>query len=225
MGTGAAAEFMDAGANPFRATVGLRIAPATPGTAVDFRLEIERGALPNSFLKAVEGTVRQTLSEGLCGWQVPDCVVTLTHSGYVPPPPYGWSKYSSSASDFRLLTPLVLMAALRQAGTAVCEPVSGFRLDLPEFSLPAVLITLGRLGARSAPARDDGASCVVEGEIPAGRLHELQQLLPGLTGGEGTLDSWFSRYQQVRGTPPGRPRTDHNPLCREEYLLHVQRGV
>jgi len=225
VGTGAAAEFMDTGTNPFRATVGLRIGPTAPGTAVDFRLGIERGALPNSFLKAVEDTVRQTLAEGIFGWQVPDCVVTLTHSGYVPPPPYGWSKHSSSASDFRLLTPLVLMAALQQAGTVVCEPVSGFRLELPAVSLPAVLSALGRLAARSAPARDDGASCVVEGEIPAGRVHELQHLLPGLTGGEGTLESWFSRYQGVRGTPPLRRRTDHNPLCREEYLLHVQHRV
>jgi ribosomal protection tetracycline resistance protein len=29
----------------------------------------------------------------------------------------------------------------------------------------------------------------------------------------------------VRGDVPDRPRTDHNPLNRKEYLLHVQRGV
>jgi ribosomal protection tetracycline resistance protein len=53
----------------------------------------------------------------------------------------------------------------------------------------------------------------------------LQQQLPGLTGGEGMLESEFSRYQQVPGEFPARPRTDRNPLCREEYLLHLQRAA
>ena len=73
-------------------------------------------------MKAVEETARETLRQGLHGWQVLDCLVTMTHSGYTPPPPYGWSKWSSSAGDFRSLTPLVLMTALRQARTIVCEP-------------------------------------------------------------------------------------------------------
>jgi ribosomal protection tetracycline resistance protein len=52
----------------------------------------------------------------------------------------------------------------------------------------------------------------------------LQHQLPTLTRGEGTLESEFGRYQPVRGAPPARPRTDHNPLDRREYLLQVQRG-
>jgi len=56
-------------------------------------------------------------------------------------------------------------------------------------------------------------------------VHELQQQLPALTGGEGLLECEFDHYQPVRGTIPTRPRTDHNPLDREEYLLHVVRRV
>jgi len=53
-----------------------------------------------------------------------------------------------------------------------------------------------------------------------GRQHR-----PGLTRGEGVLESEFHRYAPVRGTPPIRPRSDHNPLDRKEYLLHVVRRV
>ena len=66
---------------------------------------------------------------------------------------------------------------------------------------------------------------MLEGEIPAARVHELQQQLPALTRGEGVLESAFDRYQPVRGAIPTRPRTDHNPLNRKEYLLHVVRRV
>jgi ribosomal protection tetracycline resistance protein len=54
-------------------------------------------------------------------------------------------------------------------------------------------------------------------------VRELQQRLPALTRGEGVLESRFDSYQRVRGTIPTRPRTDHNPLDRKEYLQHVMR--
>ena len=66
---------------------------------------------------------------------------------------------------------------------------------------------------------------MIEGEVPAARVHELRQQLPALTRGEGVLDSAFDHYRPVAGPPPQRPRTDHNPLNRREYLLHVQRRV
>ena len=33
----------------------------------------------------MEDTVRETLRQGLYGWQVTDCLVTMTHSGYSAP--------------------------------------------------------------------------------------------------------------------------------------------
>ncbi len=66
---------------------------------------------------------------------------------------------------------------------------------------------------------------MLEGEIPAARVHELQQKVPALTRGEGVLEWTFDRYQPVAGTIPTRPRSDHNPLNRKEYLLHVMRRV
>jgi ribosomal protection tetracycline resistance protein len=225
VGTGSAAEFMGHGNNPFRATVGLRLEPAAEGSGVQFGLEVEAGSMPFAFIKAVEETVRDTLREGLHGWQVTDCQVLLTHSGYTPPPPYGWSKWSSSAGDFRNLTPLVLMTALQQAGTVVCEPLNTLRTEVPADCVPALLTLLGRLGATSLTPDLRGPICVIEGEITAGRAHQLQQQLPGLTRGEGMLETQFARYQPVRGEVPDRPRTDRNPLNRKEYLLHVQRIV
>jgi len=225
LGIGAATEMMGTGGNPFRATVGLRVEPGAAGSGLSFRLEVELGSMPPAFIKAVEESIREALRQGLCGWQVIDCVVTLTHSGYVPPPPYGWSKWSSSASDFRLLSPLVLMSALRAAGTVVCEPVTGLRLELPTDCLPPVLTALGRLRASQQTPEIHGDFTVVEGEIPASQLGQLQRQLPALTRGEGMLEAEFERYQAVRDAPPSRPRTDHNPLDRREYLLRVQRGL
>jgi ribosomal protection tetracycline resistance protein len=198
-GVGTAAEFMGEPTNPFRATVGLRIVPAQAGSGVRFRLGIERGALPPAFQKAVEETVHQTLREGLRGWEVTDCTVTLTHSGFTPPPPTGWSKWSSSAADFRNLTPLVLMSALRQAGTRVYEPVHRFHLEAPADTAWSVVPALARLGAVPDPPLTQGSLLTVSGDLPAAQVHELRQQLPALTHGAGVLDATFGYYRLARG--------------------------
>ncbi|WP_329233285.1 translation factor GTPase family protein [Streptomyces canus] len=229
-GSGAAAEFIKKDANPFLATVGLRVDPAPVGSGVAFRLEVELGAMPYAFFKAVEDTVRETLHQGLEGWQVTDCTVTMTHSGYWPRQSHahqGFDKsMSSTGADFRGLTPLVLVEALRRAGTQVYEPMHRFRIEAPANTLGALLPVLAALRAVPQTTETRGDRCVLEGAVPAARVHALEQRLPGLTRGEGELDSGFDHYAPVsHGTVPRRPRSDHNPLNRKEYLLNVTRRV
>ncbi|MEU1011641.1 translation factor GTPase family protein [Streptomyces sp. NPDC005890] len=230
VGSGHAVEFNKKDDNPFLATVGLRIDPAPPGAGVAFRREVELGSMPYAFFKAVEDTVRETLGQGLHGWQVTDCTVTMTHSGYSPRQSHahqGFDKsMSSTGYDFRGLTPLVLTEALRRAGTLVHEPVHRFRLEAPADTLGALLPVLARLGAVPESTGTHAAVCVLEGIVPAARVHALEQRLPGLTRGEGELETAFDHYAPVtRGTVPERPRTDHNPLNRKEYLLGFMRRV
>ncbi len=220
---GAAADFMGGPDNPYRATVGLRVAPLPVGSGVRFGLDVELGSLPYSFIRATEETVRKTLAQGLHGWQVTDIEVVMTHSGFTPPPPYGFSKWSSTAGDFRNLTPLVLMDALTEAGVRVYEPTHRFFLEIPADALGPIQPLLGRLGA--VPLTQDlrGAVAVIEGLIPAARVDELHRQLPELTHGEGVLESSFDHYDPARGPLPSRPRTDHNPLDRRQYLRVVKR--
>lgn len=224
VGSGEAAEHIGKPPNPFLATVGLRVEPGPVGGGVQFRLDDELGSIPlfvykstDAFRTAMADYVAQTLQQGLFGWQVTDCLVTMTHAGY-------WSP-ASTAGDFRKLTPLVLMSALQQAGTVVCEPLHRFTLELPADALGPVMGGLARLRAvplRSAP---QGGVYLIEGEIPAAQVHALQQQLPGLTSGEGVLETAFERYEPVAGDPPLRARFDNNPLNRKEYLLRVVRRV
>ena len=214
-GTGAAVEVIGVAPNPFLATVGLRVDPAPVDAGVSFGLEVELGSLPPAFVKAVEETVLATLQQGLHGWQVTDCGVTMTHSGYWAP--------SSTAGDFRGLTPLVLMAALRRAGTTVLEPIQRFRLDVPADTLAGVLPVLARQGALPFAPTVSGASYLLEGEIRAAAVHDLTSRLPGVTRGEGVVETAFDHYAPVRGAVPNRQRWDDDPLDRKAYLLRVQR--
>ena len=186
-GVGAAVRFKEH--NPYVATVGLRVEPGGPG--VRFRLAVELGSLPLSFFTAVEESVRDELRHGR-RWEVTDCVITMTHSGYFSP--------VTTAGHFRDLSRIVLREALAEAGTRVHEPVLRFHLEIPEGTVSATLPALTRLHAIPHTTTPTGETCVVEGEIPATQLQTLERHLPALTHGEGTLETTFAHY-----TPTPRP--------------------
>jgi ribosomal protection tetracycline resistance protein len=228
-GVGAAFELIGKEPNPFLATVGLRVSPGPVGSGVRFELAVELGSMPYAFFTAVEETVRSALRQGVHGWEVTDVLVTMTHAGYWARQSHSHGTFdksmSSTAGDFRNVTPLVLMAALAAAGTRVYEPMHRFRLTLPADVYGTVLPALTRLRAVPLASSLVGASYVVEGDIPAAQVHALSQRLPTLTRGEGELESAFDHHREVAGEAPSRPRSDHNPLNRKEYLLHVLRRV
>jgi ribosomal protection tetracycline resistance protein len=212
-GTGEATEILHAESNPFLATIGLSIDPAPNGSGIDFRVQVDPRTAPlylyktlDSFTEHMDQYVRATLREGLFGWQVTDCIVTMTKCAYsIPDGPPSRRGPPSTAADFRKLTPLVLMQALERAGTAVCEPVVRVSLETPATTVGAVLAAVARLGGVFEPPSLLGDLSTIEMVMPATRADELQRQLPALTGGEGVLDSDFCGYQPVTGAPPSRP--------------------
>jgi ribosomal protection tetracycline resistance protein len=152
--------------------------------------------------------VREALREGPFGWQVTDCVVTMTRCVYsVPDGPPSRRGPLSTAADFRKLTPLVLRQALEHAGTVVCEPTVRVTLEVPTDTVGAVIPALARLGAAVETPSLQGELSTIGGVLPAALADDLQQQLPALTRGEGVLESSFAGYQPVNGDQPTRPRS------------------
>jgi len=233
IGAGEAVELLHAESNPFLATIGLRIEPGLNGSGMDFRLEIGNRTIPmyvykrrETFAEHMSQYVRQTLQEGLYGWQVTDCIVTMTQSNYSSPDgPASTRGPLSTAADFRKLTPLVVMQALERAGTVVCEPTVRASLEIPTDTIGAVMPALARLGAAVGRPSLQGKLATIETVLPAARAQDLQRQLPGLTGGEGVLESSFAGYQPVSGDQPTRQRTTANPLNVGEYMMHLARRL
>jgi ribosomal protection tetracycline resistance protein len=236
--TGSSVEILQDEWNPFLATVGLRVEPTPPGSGVSFRLDLDRRRLPlylygsaDRFADVIGRYVRDALGEGLRGWEVTDCAVALTDCGYYigdgpGKRPGGGPRLhgpGTTVADFRRLTPMVLMQALAQTGAVVCEPMARVRLEVPVTSLAVVLSALVKLGARVTSPEQDRGLLVVETTLPSARVHDLQRQLPGLTGGEGVLESEPGGYEPVSGEVPTRRRTTPYPLNREEYLMHIAR--
>jgi ribosomal protection tetracycline resistance protein len=215
-GTGEAVELLNTPTNPFHADLGLRVEPAAPGSGVELRVDdgVDPRDAPlyvfktfDSFVERMSEYVRLALAEGLFGWQVTDCVVTVTKIAYSladgPPSRRG---PMPTANDLKKLTPVVLMQALERGGSTVCEPVFRISAEVPTEAIGAVLAALGRLGAGAGTPAQRGELSVLETVLPASSVQDLRRRLPGLTGGEGVIESEFAGYQPVTGEPPTRRR-------------------
>ncbi len=206
--------------NPFRATLALRIEPAPFDAGVGFDVEIENRLLPlyiyktpQAFSAQMKTYVDEALAEGLAGWQVTDCRVTVIDCGYGAP--------ETNAGDFRRLTQLVLAQALQRAGTWVCEPLANVSLEMPTSTTQGVLGTLGRLGGRVTGQFSANGLTRAGAVLPVARVRLLQQQLPGLSMGEGILESRPGGYQPIGEHPPTRPRSTPSPLDRDAWLASL----
>ena len=200
VGSGQAAELLGAPGNPFPAALGLRVDPAPPGSGVAFRLDVDVRSVPmyvykttGNFAAMMTQYVTQALHEGPHGWQVTDCTVTMFDCAYISP--------STTAAHFRKLTPLVLMAALDQAGTVVCEPMIRVSLEIPAETVGSVLAAVARLGGTAGTSALPADLAVLETLLPAVRAQDLQRQLPGLTSGEGVAETSFGGYRPVVAAP------------------------
>jgi ribosomal protection tetracycline resistance protein len=205
--SGEAVELLHAETNPYNATLGFRIEPAPADSGIDFRHDVVHSDVPlylygriESFAEYMAEYVRESLVAGLHGWRVTDCIVTLVQCAYSvwdgPPSRRG---PTSTAADFRKLTPLVLAQALANAGTRVCEPVLSVHIELPMESIGAVLASVARAGGTIEGTSLEG----IEALVPAATVHRVQLELPGLTHGLGVLESDFAGYRPAVRAVPG----------------------
>ncbi|PEA77272.1 tetracycline resistance protein [Bacillus wiedmannii] len=213
IGIGNSVEVMGEKTNPFYATIGFKIERGELNSGITYKLGVELGSLPLAFHKAIEDTVFQTLKQGLYGWEVSDIIVTLTHTGYASP--------VTTASDFRNLTPLVLMDALKHAETCAFEPVNEFELTVPEHAISTAMYKLAAIPATfSEPILNNGFYQLT-GSLPVAKTENFKRILHSFTEGEGIFTTKPSGYTKLKAPFPTRKRVDYNPLNRKAYLLHV----
>ncbi|MFD0559262.1 ribosomal protection tetracycline resistance protein [Stackebrandtia endophytica] len=182
----------------YLATIGLALEPAGPGTGVAYRMGVERGSLPAAFHSVIEETVRGRLQKGPFGWEVTDCRITLTHSGF--------DNALSNGGDFRGLTSVLVRRLLEQSGTRVYEPLHEFVLTFPESHTAAVLPALSAAGASITGHAVTGSRSRLTGTLPASAIHGFEQRLPVLASGDAEFTSHPGDYRLVAGPPPRRVR-------------------
>ncbi|MFC0675010.1 GTP-binding protein [Brachybacterium hainanense] len=180
-------------------SLGVLVEPTAPGSGVDLvvsapllTLPMHVYGTPQGYRSALLGYLAAPLTEGLHGWPVTDLRVTVQESGYPPAGP--------RAVEVRRTVELVVRAAIRRAGTIVCEPVDRFELETPDTTLSGVFGLLGRHGAVPETSRTAGGIATILGTVPAAEVDALRTGLHTAAHGEGVLETAPDHYAPARRT-------------------------
>ena len=64
----------------------------------------------------------------------------------------------------------------------------------------------------------------LDGTVASAKIQGMQQQIPGLTSGAGTMESSFDHYAPADGPLQVRLRAGPDPFNRAEYLLRLRRN-
>ena len=174
-----------------------------------------------AFVGSVERHVRRGLASGRHGWRVTDCVVTLTECAYStadgPPSKRG---PTSTSYDYRQVTPVVGASGARACGHRRVRAGAAGDAEVPTGDATGLQRLLGRWGAEVLSQTGSGELTELEARLVATRLHELQRQLPGLTGGEGVLESRFDRLPASTRRRRAGTSTGELPVAGASVLPH-----
>jgi elongation factor G len=168
------------------------IEPSEPGAGFEFVDRIKGGAIPRSFIPAVEKGARDALEHGvLAGYPVKDVRVTLFDGAF--------HAVDSSELAFKLAGALAVKQALEQADPVLLEPVMLVTLSIPEDTVGDVIGDLNSRRGRPQGMEPAGTMTEVKAEIPMAELLGYAPELRSLTGGQGDYTMEFLRYEEVPG--------------------------
>jgi elongation factor G len=168
------------------------IEPSDPGAGFEFVDQIKGGAIPRSFIPAVEKGAREALEHGvLAGYPVKDVRVTLFDGAF--------HSVDSSELAFKLAGSLAVKQALEQADPVLLEPVMLVTLSIPEHTVGDVIGDLNSRRGRPQGMEPVGTMTEVKAEVPMAELLGYAPELRSLTGGQGDYTMEFLRYEEVPG--------------------------
>jgi elongation factor G len=170
----------------------IEIEPLDPGGGFEFIDRIKGGAIPGSFIPAVEKGVREAMEHGvLAGYPVKDVRVTLFDGSF--------HTVDSSELAFKLAGSQAMKHALEQANPVLLEPIMMVTLSVPEDTVGDVIGDLNSRRGRPQGMERTGAMAEIKAELPMAELLGYAPDLRSITGGQGDYTMEFLRYEEVPG--------------------------
>jgi elongation factor G len=168
----------------------LRVEPAPRGEGFSFHDAVVGGAIPRSYIPAVEKGVVEAMRRGeLGGYPVVDVRVTV-HDGKHHP-------VDSSEMAFKIAGGLGMRAAMAKARPVLLEPIMTVAVTVPKECVGDVMGDLS--GRRGHPLGMEavGDAEVVRAEVPMAEMLTYAPDLRAMTGGRGEYTMEFARYEEV----------------------------
>nr|MDQ2694038.1 elongation factor G [Pseudomonadota bacterium] len=170
----------------------LRVEPLERGAGFEFANQVVGGAIPGTFIPAVEKGVREALANGaIAGFPMQDIRAAVYDGKHHP--------VDSKEVAFVTAGREAFLDAVRKARPLILEPIVNIEVDAPAESVGAITGDLSGRRGRINGTHTRGRMVAIEGQVPLAELDNYQSHLKSVTGGQGAYNIEFSHYEAVPG--------------------------
>ena len=168
----------------------LRVEPKQPEEEEWFVNAVVGGAIPGNFIPAVQkGLVEGMVKGPLAGYTVTDVKSTVYDGRY--------HDVDSSEVAFKIAGARALRDAMMNAKPVLLEPIMNVKVTLPDDCMGDVNGDLNHKRGRILGMGAEGGMQTIEADVPQAELFRYAAELRSITGGRGSFEMDFSRYEQV----------------------------
>ena len=160
-------------------------------TPYEFDEEVVGGAVPKNYFPAVEKGLQESVVKGpLAGYPVVGVKATLYDGSYHP--------VDSSEMAFKTATIQAFKKGFMEASPVLLEPIVSVKVTVPDEYTGDVMGDLNKRRGRVLGMTPVGAgNQIVEADVPMTGLFGYCTTLRSMTGGRGTYEYTFARYEQA----------------------------
>lgn len=158
-----------------------------------FEEKVFGGAVPRNYFPAVEKGVQESVIKGpLAAYPVVGVKATLTDGSYHP--------VDSSEMAFKTASMMAFKKGFMDATPVLLEPIASVKVTVPDKFTGDVMGDLNKRRGRVLGMNSDHhGKQVIEADVPMSELFGYNTDLRSMTGGIGTYEYEFARYEQAPG--------------------------
>jgi elongation factor G len=168
----------------------IEIEPADDGAGLEFVNAIKGGAIPGSFIPAVEKGVGEAMAHGIvAGYPVKDVRVRLVDGKH--------HDVDSSEMAFKIAGSMAFKQAMEEADPVLLEPIVRLTVSCPDDVVGDVIGDLNARRGHPLGMEPKGSATEVKAEVPMAEVLDYAPDLRSISGGRGDFTMDFDRYEEV----------------------------
>ena len=170
--------------------VHIEFQPLPRGTGFEFEDKIVGGAVPKSYIPAVEKGLREAMQKGvLAGYPTVDVKAILFFGSY--------HEVDSSEMAFKIAASMAFKKGIKEASPVLLEPIMNVEVVVPEEYLGDVMGDFNSRRGKIMGIDSRGRLQVVKAQVPLAEMFRYAIILRSMTSGRGNFTMEFSHYEEV----------------------------
>ncbi len=170
----------------------LRVQPRDPGDEEWFVDAIVGGVIPGNFMPAVQKGLLEGLQRGaVAGYPVMNVKISVYDGSY--------HDVDSSEIAFKIAGSRALTDGMSKARPVLLEPIMKVKVMIPDQFMGDITGDLNHKRGRIMGVDSEDGMQVITAEIPQAEMFKYSSELRSMTGGRGSFEMEFARYEVVPG--------------------------